>query len=105
MPDRKKVIEWFEYNYLPRVGAYRNDCKQGCDACVPMHDGDDYCDIDMLCKILALLEEQEEDRERMITWLGKFCRHIDNKDKWLSDEENIAFFRKKMKQQFGWDFD
>lgn len=59
MPDKEKVIEWFEYDYLPRVGAYRKDCKQGCDACVPMHDGDDYCDIDMLCKILALLKQPE----------------------------------------------
>lgn len=52
---------------------------------------------------LAMLKEQEEERKRMISWLGKFCRHIDNGDKWLSDEENIAFFREKMKQQFGWD--
>lgn len=59
MADREKVIKWFEYDYLPRVGAYRKDCKQGCDACAPMHDGDDYCDIDMLCKILDLLKEQE----------------------------------------------
>jgi hypothetical protein len=55
----EKVIKWLEYDYLPRVGAYRKDCKQGCDACMPMHDSDDYCDIDMLCKILALLKEQE----------------------------------------------
>lgn len=59
MPDREKVVEWLEFDYLTRVGAYRNDCKQGCDACMPMHDGDDYCDIDMLCKVLALLKEQE----------------------------------------------
>ena len=59
MADMEKVIKWFEYDYLTRVGAYRKDCKQGCDACVPMHDGDDYCDIDMLCKVLALLKEQE----------------------------------------------
>lgn len=49
------------------------------------------------------VKEQEEERRRMISWLGKFCRHIDNGDKWLSDKENIAFFREKMKQQFGWD--
>ena len=55
--DREKVIKWLEYDYLPRVGAYRRDCKQGCDVCMPMHDGEDYCDIDMLCKILALLKE------------------------------------------------
>jgi hypothetical protein len=59
MAELEKVIKWLEYDYLPRVGAYRKDCKQGCDACMPMHDGDDYCDIDMLCKILALLKEQE----------------------------------------------
>ena len=52
---------------------------------------------------LELLKKQEEERKRMISWLGKFCRHIDNGDKWLSDKENIAFFRKKMEQQFGWD--
>ena len=52
---------------------------------------------------LDLLKEQKAERKRMISWLGKFCRHIDNGDKWLSDEENIAFFREKMKQQFGWD--
>ena len=61
MPDREKLIKWLEYDYLLRVGAYRKDCKQGCDACMPMHDSDDYCDIDMLCKILALLKEQEEE--------------------------------------------
>lgn len=60
MIDRENVIKWFEYDYLPRVGAYRKDCKQGCDACAPMHDGDNYCDIDMLCKVLAMLKEQEE---------------------------------------------
>ena len=57
--DKENVIKWFEYDYLHRVGAYRKDCKQGCDACMPMHDGDDYCDIDMLCKVLAMLKEQE----------------------------------------------
>ena len=53
--------------------------------------------------ILELLKEQREERKRMVSWLGKFCRHIDNGDKWLTDEENIAFFKEKMKQQFGWD--
>lgn len=65
MTDLEKVIKWFEYDYLPRVGAYRKDCKQGCDACVPMHDGDDYCDIDMLCKVLSMLKEQKERIERI----------------------------------------
>ena len=59
MPDREKVAKWFEFDYLPRVCAYRKDCKIGCDACIPKHDGDNYCDIDMLSKVLSLLKEQE----------------------------------------------
>ena len=49
-----------------------------------------------------LLKEHKEERKRMLSWLSKFCRHIDNGDKWLTDEENLEFFREKMKQQFGW---
>ena len=54
---------------------------------------------------LALLKEQEVEHRQLLSWLGKFCRHIDNGDAWLTDEENIAFFKEKMKQQFGWDTD
>ena len=64
--EREKVIKWLEHDYFPRVGAYRKDCKQGCDACMPMHDGDDYCDIDMLCKILAMLKEQDNEKKRIM---------------------------------------
>ena len=64
--DMGKVIKWLEYDYFPRVGAYRKDCKQGCDACMPMHEGDDYCDIDMLCKVLAMLKEQEDEKQRIM---------------------------------------
>ena len=53
----------------------------------------------------AMLKERDEEHRRLLSWLGKFCRHIDNGDAWLTDEENIAFFKKKMKQQFGWDTD
>lgn len=53
----------------------------------------------------ALLKEQDEEHRRLLSWLGKFCRHIDNGDAWLTDEENTAFFKEKMKQQFGWDTD
>ena len=49
-----------------------------------------------------LNKEHKEERKRMLSWLSKFCRHIDNGDKWLTDEENLEFFREKMKQQFGW---
>ena len=47
----------------------------------------------------------QDERENIVSWLGKFCSHIDNRDKWLTDEENLAFFKEKMKQQFGWDTD
>jgi len=55
--------------------------------------------------VLELMKEQDEEHRRLLSWLGKFCRHIDNGDAWLTDEENIAFFKEKMKQQFGWDTD
>ena len=54
---------------------------------------------------LELLKEQDEEHRRLLSWLGKFCRHIDNGDAWLTDEENLAFFKEKMKQQFGWNTD
>ena len=57
--DKETVAKWFEFDYLPRVGAYRKDCKIGCDACMPKHDGDNYCDIDMLSKVLSILKEKE----------------------------------------------
>ena len=65
-----------------------------------------YCRRDKLIEdTLTLLKEQDEEHRRLLSWLGKFCRHIDNGDKWLTDEENIAFFKEKMKQQFGWNAD
>lgn len=84
--DREKVIKWLEYDYLPRVGAYRKDCKQGCDACMPMHDGDDYCDIDMLCKVLALLKEQEAVEPRVSTAEQRcgHCNKVIEMDGWIA---------------------
>ena len=79
MSKLEKVIIWLKYDYLPRVGAYRKDCKQGCDACMPLHDGDNYCDIDMLCKILAVLKEHEA------VVRCKDCRHCT-----FSDGEQLA---------------
>ena len=70
----------------------------------PYFVSDDYgCEmLDMKKDALELLKEHKEERKRMLSWLSKFCRHIDNGDKWLTDEENLEFFREKMKQQFGW---
>lgn len=48
------------------------------------------------------LEESLEERENIISWLSKFCLHIDMADKHLSDAEALEFWKKKMKVQFGW---
>ena len=46
-----------------------------------------------------------DERENIVQWLARFCRHIDNGDMWLTDADNLEFFKKKMRQQFGWDTD
>lgn len=91
MPDREKVIKALEYCITGDCGScfYRQQCIE----------------TGIKKDALALLKEQEEEHRRLLSWLGKFCRHIDNGDAWLTDEENIAFFKEKMKQQFGWDTD
>lgn len=66
---------------------------------------DRLCHGTVLNDAIVLLKKQGEEHRRLLSWLGKFCRHIDNGDAWLTDEENIAFFKEKMKQQFGWDTD
>ena len=94
MPDREKVLKGLE------------QCKAGgsCDEC--QYDiNSSKCIFLLHADALALLKEQDEEHRRLLSWLGKFCRHIDNGDAWLTDEENIAFFKEKMKQQFGWDTD
>ena len=46
----------------------------------------------------------QDERERIVSWLGKFCRHIDNFDDIsLNEYENTEFFKEKMYQQFGWE--
>ena len=52
--------------------------------------------------LVEVLKEKQEERERILSWLSKFCRHIDNGEKWSTDAENYAFFRKKLHDQFGW---
>ena len=100
MPDREKVIRGL------------TACIDGmCDYC-PYYDEEvpdcDYygrCNrIEMNRDALALLREQEEEREHIVSWLGKFCAHVDQQyQPRFTDEANIEFFRQKMKQQFGWE--
>lgn len=91
MADIEKVIKGLEI-CKNHDGSNCLECPYFVDECV-----DDLC-----ADALELLKEQQEERKRMLSWLSKFCRHIDNGDKWLTDEENLEFFREKMKQQFGW---
>jgi hypothetical protein len=51
-------------------------------------------------KVVAMWEQYEE-REHMIKWFAKFCRHIDM-PLHISDEEAEILWREKMAQQFGW---
>ena len=46
---------------------------------------------------------KQEDLRSFFLWMAKFCRHIDNYAKTLTDEENLEIFRKKIKDQFGID--
>ena len=91
--DREKVIEGLE--------AMHEFFGFGLPSQSPVFEA--YQNI--LTDAIAMLKEQDEEHRRLLSWLGKFCRHIDNGDAWLTDEENIAFFKEKMKQQFGWDTD
>jgi len=53
----------------------------------------------------SMLIERNEERERIVRWLGKFCAHADNHFMPLPDDENTLFFQEKMNEQFGWDVD
>lgn len=98
MIDREKVIKGLECC----LGS--NDCDIEPEKDCP-YKGMCLCAMALRFDVLELLKEQDEEHRRLLSWLGKFCRHIDNGDAWLTDEENIAFFKEKMKQQFGWDTD
>ena len=107
MMDREKVIKGLEtcipmkYETNEEKECRHEQCPYGRENYKPMNG----CFWDLMSDALALLKEQDEEHKRLLSWLGKFCRHIDNGDAWLTDEENIAFFKEKMKQQFGWDTD
>lgn len=105
MADIEKVIKGLECCTRYEVGKQLNNCFD-CPYVEPIGFNQFRCKSqEMKEDALELLKEQKEERKRMLSWLSKFCRHIDNGDKWLTDEENIEFFREKMKQQFGWFFD
>ena len=95
MADREKVIKCLE-----ACTGEQDDCA-GHTCPYWDFDGEVGCRTQMELDALTLLKEQDEEHRRLLSWLGKFCRHIDNGDSWLTDEENIAFFKEKMKQQFG----
>lgn len=96
--DREMIVKCFEFCRV------EDKCSTDC----PYWDNNSSareCTKELAKDVLTLLKQQDEEHRRLLSWLGKFCRHIDNGDAWLTDEENIAFFKEKMKQQFGWDTD
>ena len=96
MPDREKVIRGLECHY----SAF------GCPECPYWNSKTRHnnCHSDQLfLDALALLREQEDERNRLISWMSKFCQHIENLDRPLPDAENLEFFKEKMAQQFGWE--
>lgn len=60
---------------------------------------------DYLFIMHSMLIERNEERKRIVKWLGKFCAHVDNDFNPLPDDENTLFFQEKMNEQFGWDVD
>ena len=103
MADIEKVIKGIEHCTNMEYGKGNNSCA-GCPYLISRGGFNQFrCGSqDLLKDALELLKEHKEERKWMLSWLSKFCRHIDNGDKWLTDEENLEFFREKMKQQFGW---
>lgn len=62
------------------------------------------CEFDKdLIEALEMAIEALEERERVLSWLSKFCRHIDMGDEPYTDAEVYEFFKNKMNQQFGWE--
>ena len=74
--DAKDIINWFETDYLIRVGAYRKDCKYGCDACTALHEDDDYCDIENLSKVCDLLKRQHHLIEGLKRDMAMLCSDV-----------------------------
>lgn len=92
---RKKVIRGLEC------------CASKEHICIrcPYFKFEDDCVDDLTNDAISLLKAQEEERKRMLTWLAKFCQHIENLGKPLPDAENLAFFKEKMRRQFGWNME
>ena len=91
MADIKKIIRGLKCCLMA-------DCTMNCPyATIPV------CSEKLMTDALALLKEQEKEMERFINWLGRFCAHVDQQFQPLPDEQNIKFFREKIKQQFGWE--
>ena len=57
------------------------------------------------CEAVEMGIEALEERGCLVHWMTKFCRHIDMGDKPYTDAEAYEFWKKKMRQQFGWEVD
>ena len=90
---------------MDRESLIRRNAIHGLETAIEISSGTVRLSKEHAIAVLELLKERDKEHNRLLSWLGKFCRHIDNGDTWLTDEENLAFFKEKMKQQFGWDTD
>lgn len=88
MPDREKALRLLNQAIDTAFGANCELVK------LP---------VTVAIEIEELLREQKKEQKRIVSWLGKFCSHVDQHFQPLPDEQNIEFFRQKMKQLFGWD--
>lgn len=57
------------------------------------------------CSVLRTYFGRNNEHLELALWISKFCRHIDNDGKRLTDSENLKFFKEKLHEQFGWTFE
>lgn len=93
----KRLRAYVDCQYRPVSRCYKKDCKT-CDCFY----GDRQDVLDAILDVCDYIDTDGMVRiDDFVTWLGKFCRHIDMGDRSYSDDEAIAFFKKKLNDQFG----
>ena len=92
--DKEELIKALDEISQYFYGCYRN--AGGTKACTQFHTW--MCAAD---EAKEIIETQNTERHNLISWLGKFCTHIDFKEP-LNDEERTKLFQEKLKQQFAW---
>lgn len=98
MKEEIEVLrKYVDCQYRPVSQCYRKNCKM-CDC----YYGSKEDIMDAIIEVCDYIDTDGMVRVGdFVTWLGKFCRHIDMEDRPYTDDEAIAFFKKKLNQQFG----